>query len=50
MAERLLRETSLTLDKIAIRCGVEYPEYLNVLFRKHRSMTPGQYRQKHRQL
>lgn len=50
MAERLLRETSLTLDKIAIRCGVEYPEYLNVLFRKHRQMTPGQYRQKYRQI
>ena len=48
-AERLLRETALTLDQIAGRCGLEYPEYLSVLFRKHRNMTPGEYRQQHRQ-
>lgn len=48
-AERLLRETTLTLDQIAARCGLEYPEYLSVLFRKHRNMTPGEYRQQHRQ-
>jgi LacI family transcriptional regulator len=48
-AERLLRETNLTLDRIANRCGLEYAEYLSVLFRKHRDMTPGEYRQQHRQ-
>ena len=48
-AERLLRETALTLDQIAGRCGLEYPEYLSVLFRKHRNMTPGEFRQQHRQ-
>jgi LacI family transcriptional regulator len=48
-AERLLRETTLTLDQIAARCGLEYSEYLSVLFRKHRNMTPGEYRQQHRQ-
>ncbi|MEM1228028.1 MAG: DNA-binding transcriptional regulator [Planctomycetota bacterium] len=48
LAERLLRETSLTLDQIAHRCGLEYAEYLSVLFRKHRNMTPGAYRQQHR--
>ena len=48
-AERLLRETALTLDQIAGRCGLEYPEYLSVLFRKHLKMTPGEYRQQHRQ-
>ena len=47
-AERLLRETSLTLDRIARRCGLEYAEYLSVLFRKHRKMTPGDYRRQHR--
>lgn len=48
-AERLLRETNLTLDRIANLCGLEYAEYLSVLFRKHRGMTPGVYRQRHRQ-
>ncbi len=48
-AERCLRETSLTLEQIATRCGFEYSEYLSVLFKKHRNMTPGVYRQQHRQ-
>ncbi|MEM6468037.1 MAG: DNA-binding transcriptional regulator [Planctomycetota bacterium] len=48
LAERLLRETSFTLDQVAHRCGLEYAEYLSVLFRKHRQMTPGAYRQQHR--
>lgn len=47
-AERCLRETTLTLEQIADRCGFEYPEYLSVLFKKHRNMTPGEYRQQHR--
>mgnify|MGYP001162612491 FL=1 len=48
-AERCLRETPLTLEQIATRCGFEYSEYLSVLFKKHRNMTPGVYRQQHRQ-
>ncbi|MCG8650555.1 MAG: substrate-binding domain-containing protein, partial [Pirellulales bacterium] len=48
-AELLLRETTLPLDRIADRCGIEYPEYLSVLFRKHRGTTPGQYRKAHRE-
>ena len=48
-AERCLRETALTLEQIATRCGFEYSEYLSVLFKKHRNMTPGVYRQQHRQ-
>ena len=40
-AERCLRETALTLEQIATRCGFEYSEYLSVLFKKHRNMTPG---------
>ncbi|QEG22464.1 DNA-binding transcriptional regulator [Mariniblastus fucicola] len=47
-AERLLRETNLTLDKVAHRCGIEYAEYLNALFRKHRGMTPGEYRRQNK--
>jgi LacI family transcriptional regulator len=48
-AEQLLRDTSLTLDRIAYRCGIEHAEYLSVLFRKHKGITPGQYRMTHRQ-
>ena len=43
-AEELLRESRLTLDQIARNCGIEYAEYLNTLFQKHRGMTPGEYR------
>ncbi|MEM6978763.1 MAG: DNA-binding transcriptional regulator [Planctomycetota bacterium] len=46
-AESLLRDTHLTLDRIANRCGMEYAEYLNVLFRKTHDMTPGDFGQKH---
>lgn len=47
-AEQLLRETSLSLEQISHRCGFEYPEYLIRLFRKHKGVTPGAYRQSHR--
>ena len=47
-AQRLLRETTLTLDKVAQRCGIEYAEYLNAMFRKHLNMTPGEYRRQNR--
>ncbi len=43
-AEILLRDTSLPLQRIAYQCGIEHPEYLSVLFRKHRGMTPGEFR------
>lgn len=43
-AEQLLRETTLTLDRIAERVGVEHAEYLSVMFRRHRGVTPGSYR------
>ncbi len=43
-AERLLRETSFPLDLIARRCGIEHAEYLSVMFRKQRGITPGKYR------
>jgi LacI family transcriptional regulator len=47
-AEQLLRETSLSLEQIAQRCGFEYPEYLSRLFRKETGTTPGLYRASHR--
>ncbi len=47
-AEQLLRETSLSVEQIAYRCGFEYPEYLIRLFRKQKGITPGAYRQAHR--
>lgn len=43
-AEQLLRETPLTLDRIAHRVGVEHAEYLSVLFKKHHGVTPGRFR------
>lgn len=46
-AELLLRETSLTLQQIALRCGIESAEYLSTAFKKHAGMPPGQYRQLH---
>lgn len=46
-AELLLRETSLTLQQIAARCGIESAEYLSTAFKKHSGIPPGQYRQLH---
>ncbi len=43
-AERLLRETSLPQEIIARRCGIQNAEYLSVLFRNQKGMTPGKYR------
>lgn len=47
-AEELLRDTDLSLGQIARRIGLESGEYLNVLFRRHRDETPGEYRRKSR--
>lgn len=46
--EQLLRETPMSLERIAERCGFDYPEYLCRLFRKETGMTPSQYRSLHR--
>lgn len=48
-AEQLLRETKLNLSQIAQRVGLEHAEYLSVLFRKHRGITPGAYRESQKQ-
>ena len=49
-AEMLLRDTSLSLQNIAYQCGIEHPEYLCVLFKKHRGTTPGEFRLAQRSL
>jgi len=40
----LLRDTDLSQEEIARRCGFEYAEYMNTLFRKQHGMSPGVYR------
>ncbi len=42
--ELLLRDTDLSQEEIARRCGFEYAEYMNTLFRKQHGISPGVYR------
>lgn len=42
--KKLLRETDLTIEKIARRTGFRYVQYLANVFRKHEGQTPGEYR------
>jgi len=42
--ELLLRETDLSQEEIARRCGFEYAEYMNTRFRKQHGVSPGAYR------
>ena len=44
---RLLEETTLSIDKIASRCGYENGFYLSRVFRHKRGMTPSFYRKTH---
>ncbi len=44
----LLRDTDLSLDAIAARTGFQSSQYLIFLFKKFKSMTPGQYRKNDR--
>lgn len=48
MAQRLLIETSLSLDEIAFRCGWASGAYLSHIFNRHLSTTPGKFRATHR--
>jgi LacI family transcriptional regulator len=45
--KQLLRQTELSLEQIADRCGFDHPEYLSVVFRRENQLTPGQYRKQH---
>jgi LacI family transcriptional regulator len=42
--EKLLTETDLTLDAIAMRCGFTHPQYMAEAFRKRHGVTPGAFR------
>lgn len=43
-AKQLLRETDFPLPLVAEKIGLEYAEYLNVIFKKRTGMTPLQFR------
>jgi LacI family transcriptional regulator len=43
-AKQLLSETDYPLDLIAEKCGLTHAAYLNVLFKKHVGITPGEFR------
>ncbi|MCA9056155.1 MAG: DNA-binding transcriptional regulator [Planctomycetaceae bacterium] len=42
--ETLLKETDLPMDRIASMCGFQHPEYMHVVFKRERGITPGQFR------
>lgn len=44
--EKLLTETDLTLDAIAVRCGFAHPQYMAEAFRKRAGVTPGEFRRR----
>jgi LacI family transcriptional regulator len=43
-AKQLLLETDLPLKRIAELVGIEHPEYLSVIFKRHTKLSPGAYR------
>jgi LacI family transcriptional regulator len=45
--ERLLRETDLTIDAIALQTGFAHSQYLQAAFKESCGMTPGQFRRKY---
>ena len=44
-ARWLMRQTDLTLDIIAERCGFRHSEYLSVAFKRETGVTPGRFRE-----
>ncbi len=46
--KQLLTETDFTLEHIAELSGFAHPEYLSVAFKKAFGLTPGSYRQQHK--
>lgn len=42
-AERLMRETNLTLTEIAFQCGFNDCNYFSGVFKRYKNMTPGKY-------
>jgi LacI family transcriptional regulator len=43
-AKQLLLETDFPLKRIAELVGIEHPEYLSVIFKRHTKLSPGAYR------
>ena len=43
-AERLLTHTTLSLEEIAVQCGIQDYYYFNKVFKKYSGATPSQYR------
>ena len=43
-ATRLLLDTDLTIDRIAVMCGFKHPEYMHVVFKREIGRTPGNIR------
>ena len=43
-AERLLTHTTLSLEEIAVQCGIQDYYYFNKVFKKYSGETPSQYR------
>ncbi len=42
----LLRETDLSLEKIALRCGFRHVEYMTVVFKRELGVTPSEFRKR----
>ena len=40
-----IRDTDLSLERIAARCGFRHVEYMSVVFKRELGCTPSQYRQ-----
>ncbi len=45
-AKKLLTASSLSVAKVAVRCGYDNPKYFSTIFKKHTGMTAGEYRKK----
>lgn len=43
-ATRLLRESRMSIEEIALHCGFHYPSYFIRLFRRHGGISPGEFR------
>ena len=47
-AKRMLSDSRHSLKEVACACGFQTPQYFSTVFRKQEQMTPGQYREYHR--
>lgn len=47
LAKRLLRESTIKINRIALQVGYESPSYFNRMFKKMEGITPQEYRDEH---